>query len=291
MAMTAVADVPLTTFLRLGRVSNVPTVWTNVLAGTVLAGATQPSWRTGLVLIATSLYYFGGMFLNDYFDRAIDASERPERPIPAGEISATTVAKIGYGLLFAGNVALVPVGAVAVAIGLVLSGAIVGYDFHHKNNQAAPVVMGGCRALVYGIAAAAAMGGVSTTVVIAAAALLAFVAGVTYAARLEAFDRVGNLWPLALLAVPLAMNLPALVTSVATATIYLLLAGWTASAVYLLARRPMAGAVSTAVGRLIAGISLVDATFIANAGGFAYALVAIAGFVFTLALHNRIAGT
>jgi 4-hydroxybenzoate polyprenyltransferase len=291
MAMTALADVPVTTLLRLGRVSNIPTVWTNVLAGIVLAGAVEPSWPSGLVLLAASLYYLGGMFLNDYFDRAIDASERPERPIPAGEISATTVAKIGCGLLFAGSVALLPVGPLAVAIGLLLSGAIVGYDLHHKSNQGAPVLMGGCRALVYCIAAAAAVGGVSTTVVIAAVALLAFVAGVTYAARLEAFNRVGNLWPLALLAMPLLVNLPALVTSVAAAAIYLLLAGWTAAAVYLLARRPMAGAVSRAVGRLIAGISLVDATFIANAGAIAYAWVAIVGFVLTLALHKRIAGT
>ena len=42
----------------------------------------------GLVLLAMSLFYVGGMYLNDYFDRAIDARERPERPIPAGDISA-----------------------------------------------------------------------------------------------------------------------------------------------------------------------------------------------------------
>ena len=64
-----------------------------------------------------------------------------------------------------------------------------------------------------------------------------------------------------------------------------------AAAVSLLTRRLTAGAVSHAVGRLIAGISLVDATFLAGAGAIAYALVAIVGFVLTLALHKRIAGT
>ncbi len=73
----------LATLLKLGRVSNLPTVWTNVLAGTVLAAGTVQSWRTGLVLLAMSLFYVGGMYLNDYFDRAIDARERPQRPIPA----------------------------------------------------------------------------------------------------------------------------------------------------------------------------------------------------------------
>ena len=291
MAMIAVADVPLKTLLRLGRVSNIPTVWTNVLAGTVLAGAMQPGWRIGVVLLAASLYYCGGMFINDYFDRKVDASERPERPIPAGEISATKVAKIGFGFLFAGSLTLLPVGALAAAIGLLLSGTIVGYDLHHKNNAAAPVVMGSCRALVYCMAAAAGAGCVSIVVVIAAVALLGYVAGVTYAARLEAFDRLGSLWPLALLAMPLVVGLPVLVIDVSAAAIYLLLAGWTAAAVSLLARRPVAGAVSQAVGRLIAGISLVDATFLAGAGAIAYALVAIVGFVLTLTLHRRIVGT
>src|SRR5688500_14958634 len=66
------------TLLRLGRVSNLPTVWTNVLAATVLAGGAPQSTRTAVVLIAMSLFYVGGMYLNDYFDREIDARERPE---------------------------------------------------------------------------------------------------------------------------------------------------------------------------------------------------------------------
>jgi len=46
-------------------VSNLPTVWTNVLAGTVLAGGAWQSGRMGIVLIAMSLMYVGGMYLND----------------------------------------------------------------------------------------------------------------------------------------------------------------------------------------------------------------------------------
>ena len=54
--------------------------------------------------------------------------------------------------------------------------------------------------------------------------------------------------------------------------IYLALVGWTAYAVYLLAKRPMPGAVPRAVGALIAGISLVDATFLAGIGAIMPAL-------------------
>src|SRR5919206_5170200 len=99
--------VPLGTLLRLGRVSNLPTVWTDVLAGTALAGGDPLSGRTALALAAMTLFYIGGMFLNDAFDRAIDARERPSRPIPAGEISA--VAAFIHGRRRAGVAVVVAV--------------------------------------------------------------------------------------------------------------------------------------------------------------------------------------
>ena len=70
--------------LRLGRVSNLPTVWTNALAGTALAGGEIWTRPTLLVAVGLSLLYVSGMYLNDAFDRDIDALERPDRPIPAG---------------------------------------------------------------------------------------------------------------------------------------------------------------------------------------------------------------
>ena len=68
-----------TVALRLGRVSNLPTVWTNVLAGTVLAGSIPTPFPMGLLLLAISLFYVAGMYLNDAFDRQFDASEENER--------------------------------------------------------------------------------------------------------------------------------------------------------------------------------------------------------------------
>ena len=86
------------TALRLGRVSNLPTVWTNALAGGVLgataARGTDPWWAALSILLAAlalSLFYVGGMWLNDAFDAEIDAEERAERPIPSGAIERQTV--------------------------------------------------------------------------------------------------------------------------------------------------------------------------------------------------------
>jgi len=279
------------TLLRLGRISNLPTVWTNVLAGAVLSGGEWRSWRLGVVLLAMSLFYVGGMYLNDYFDRAIDARERPERPIPAGAVSPGAVAAIGFGLLGAGLLAAALTGWTAAGLAALLGGAVIAYDLHHKDNPWAPVVMGLCRALVYCAAAAAVSGSVALPVVAAAAAMGAYVAGLTYAARQESLDKVGNLWPLLLLAAPMVLALGVLQRGVGAIAIYLLPVAATAFAVYLLARRPGAGAVSRAVALLIAAISLADAAMLAGFGAVGSALAAIVGFPATLAAQKYIAGT
>ncbi len=288
----AVKPLPFETLLKLGRVSNLPTVWTDVLAGTVLAGGAVRSWQFGLLLLAMSLFYVGGMYLNDYFDRTIDARERPKRPIPAGDIAATTVLTIGFGLLGLGLALTAAAGAPAALIGALLAAVIVLYDTYHKGNPYAPLIMGLCRALLYA-GAAAATGEIPAGIAIPALALLAYVAGLTYAAQQENLDRIGHLWPLLLLAAPMLLTLPLLAAGSLPALIYLALIASTAYAVYLLAARPMAGAVSRAVGILIAGISLVDAAMLCgvDAPEPALALVAVLGFPATLFLQKYIPGT
>jgi UbiA prenyltransferase family protein len=291
MAVASQQAVSPGTLLRLGRVSNLPTVWTNVLVGTVLAGGQWQNARTGIVLVAMSLLYVGGMYLNDYFDRTIDARERPDRPIPAGDISANAVAATGFGMLGGGVVLLAAAGAAAAVTGLILAGLIIAYDLFHKGTPTSPVTMGLCRAFVYFGAAAAASGAVSWLIALTGFALLAYVAGLTYAARQESLDRVGNLWPLLLLSAPMILALPAFRQGAWAIAITLALIGWTAYAIYLLARRPMAGAVPRAVGALIAGISLVDAAFLASVGAIMPAFIAAAGFAATMILQRHIAGT
>ena len=39
------------------------------------------------------------MYLNDAFDREVDARERPERPIPSGHVGRGSSSRIGFGLL------------------------------------------------------------------------------------------------------------------------------------------------------------------------------------------------
>ena len=96
--------------LKLGRISNLPTVWTNALAGVVLAGGATGDARVPWVLLALSLCYVAGMFLNDAFDREFDSRHRPERPIPAGEVTAATVFGAGFAMLAIGVALLAWIG-------------------------------------------------------------------------------------------------------------------------------------------------------------------------------------
>ncbi len=291
MTIAARAPVLAATLLKLGRVSNLPTVWTNVLAGAVLSGGDWRNAKLGVMFVAMSLFYIGGMYLNDYFDRAIDERERPERPIPSGDIAAFAVAAIGFVLIGAGAFATAAMGPAAAAMAALLAVSIVAYDWHHKGNPFAPVVMGACRALVYGATATALSSGITIFTAVAAVAVGAFVAGLTYAARQENLDQVGNLWPLLLLISPLGVAVGVFHQGVAALAIYLAQAVCIAASVYLLAKRPGVGAVSRAVGLLIAGISLCDAAIMASVGAIVPALVALVGFPLTLVAQKYVAGT
>ena len=170
-------------YLLLARISNLPTVWTNVLAAVIVAGAPPPAVMPAIV--AVSLFYTGGMFLNDAFDAVFDAAVRADRPVPAGDVSRREAFVAGGVLIAAGEALLwwTPHAFPAMAWGVALAAAITFYDFKHKGQSFGPVVMGLCRALVYAVAAAAAAGAVSVPVAIAGGVMWLYVIGLTWVAK------------------------------------------------------------------------------------------------------------
>ncbi len=285
--------------IRLGRVSNLPTVWSNALAGTVVAGGEPWQPSTLLVALGLSLLYVGGMYLNDAFDRDIDAVERPDRPVPAGLVAADTVFAAGFGLVLAGltvvlwasAMATPPTGWPPMLAALVLAGAIVLYDWHHKDNPLSPFFMGLCRVLAYATAGYVAIVAPALALWVIALVSLCYLIGLTYVAKEEAFDRLDALWPLAFLAAPLVYGFTILPSGgVLAALLVAALAAWMVVALAYLKRRAK-GDVPRAVVSLIAGISLVDAVFLAGAQEPEAALAAVLCFLATLALQRVVIGT
>ncbi len=286
----------LRTLLILGRVSNLPTVWTNLLAGYVLAAsfATAAAITVDLptllmLIVAVTLHYTGGMFLNDAFDAEIDSAQRSSRPIPSGQISVQTVFLLGGAQIVIGTLLLFMLDAEAGLLGVALAGAVLLYDWLHKRTALAPVIMGACRFLVYLIAAAAVATPDDPSLLLAAAGLWSYTAGLTYAARQEALDRMDSFWPLALLAAPVIIG--ALLANGAALPLTILagLAVWNALAVGLFVRRAP-GDVPRGVVGLIAGMSIYDAALISIVSTD-LAVVALGGFLLTLAFQRVIPGT
>jgi UbiA prenyltransferase family len=284
--------------LRLGRVSNLPTVWTNTLAGIVLAGGSVLEIWTLPLLVALSLFYVAGMYLNDAFDAAVDASERPERPIPAGLVSAETVFTIGFSMMALGLGVLLWVGfgipggggIDPVFGGLGLCGAIVLYNRRHKDNPLSPVLMGICRVLVYVTAGLAVTSELPAALRTGALMLLCYLIGLTYVAKQETLGEVRNLWPLLFLAAPVAYGLSFSTGDPSSAVMLAIFTAWIVVALWFLWRR-RPGDVPRAVISLIAGISLLDALLIAGAGDASIAWLAVAGFALTLACQRFVPGT
>jgi 4-hydroxybenzoate polyprenyltransferase len=171
-------------YLRLSRLSNLPTVWSNVVAGWSIArGGALDVAAIAAAAVAVSAMYTGGMFLNDAFDAKFDTSHRADRPIPSGDVTRGEVFTAGFALVGAGVLMLVPVSATSVLWSLALAAAIVAYNYRHKAFRFGPIVMGVCRGLVYCVAAAAAASTVSVPVLLAAALLAAYTASLTLVAK------------------------------------------------------------------------------------------------------------
>lgn len=199
----------LRTFLILGRVSNLPTVWSNCLAGWWLGSRdwdhdTKP---LPLLLLGATLLYTGGMFLNDAFDANFDAQFRRERPIPSGAISAPLVWRMGFGLLAAGLICFCLLGKVPAILAFVLIACILLYDAIHKLITISPVLMAMCRFLLYVAAAATGSDGVTGTSVWCAFALGFYIVGLSYVAARESTRGALQYWPCLCLIVPIVLAL------------------------------------------------------------------------------------
>jgi 4-hydroxybenzoate polyprenyltransferase len=124
---------------------------------------------------------------------------------------------------------------------------------------------------------------------LAAAGLWSYTAGLTYAAKQEALDRMDSFWPLGLLAAPVIIGAMLAGGAGLPLTILAGLAVWSALAVRLFVRRAP-GDVPRGVVSLIAGMSIYDAALIGIVSTD-LAVVALAGFVLTLAFQRFIPGT
>lgn len=279
----------LRTLLVLGRISNLPTVWSNCLAAWLLNSG--QSWTNFYVLcVAATLLYVGGMFLNDAFDAAFDRQFRQERPIPSGQITVRAVWCIGTILLLLGWLLMWLLGTSVALIGVLLVGAIILYDAVHKRTTFAPLLMAACRFLLCLVAASATLRPVNDAVVWHGLALAAYITGLSCLARGETGQGRIRRWPLLLLSAPLAANV--MLNSDRDATSWMtsaILLAWLLWCLHGSSGRAVQPAGKIVAG-LLAGIVLVDGA--ALPGLTAESTVAFTGlFILALILQRKIPAT
>jgi 4-hydroxybenzoate polyprenyltransferase len=239
-------------------------VWSNCLAGWWLAGGGPWSGLLG-VSISVSFLYLGGMFLNDAFDAGFDRNHRRARPIPSGIVTEKEVWGWGFAWLVLGLAGLAALGAAAAVLGLVLAGCILLYNAIHKIMVIAPVLMGGCRFLVYLAAASVGLNGVTGESIWKGLALAGYIAGLSSLACKESAPVRVQYWPCIFLAAPLliaglADDGPEQRAAAFYSVILILWVVWTL--LQTLGREhPNIG---RAVSRLLAAIALVDLLAVAD---------------------------
>ena len=105
-------------FLELTRPANAVAAGVLTFTGAFVAGGVGAPTPMAFAVVATVLATGGGNAINDYFDRDIDAINRPGRPIPRGAVSPRSTLAFSV-VLFAIAVALtlwLPPLAIAIAV-------------------------------------------------------------------------------------------------------------------------------------------------------------------------------
>lgn len=263
----------LKTWLTVGRVSNLPTVWTNTLAAALLASSAgalaPPSSLVWLLLLAMlSLLYLAGMLLNDLLDADWDQQHSNARPITLGLVSRRQVRLAIYGLLLLAATAALGLSRLVEQphwlLGSVtlLVGCILGYNLLHKTHVHSVWLMGACRSALY-LTAAASLAVPAQPLWLCAVLLGVYISGLTYLARQEHLNQLLSRLPLLLMLSPLA--LAAYADTLWFWPVLLLWLGWLGWHYWLHLADPRRRQVRAFIGAGLAALPLFDALVLAVA--------------------------
>lgn len=141
---TRVRFADLVTLVRAPAALSVPG---DVLVGATAAGGDLGPRTLGMMGSSVCLYW-AGMALNDYADAAVDAVERPDRPIPSGRVPRRTALRVAVALTAIGlGLAAAAGGRRALATTVPLACLVWAYDLGLKSTPAGPAAMAGTRVL------------------------------------------------------------------------------------------------------------------------------------------------
>jgi 4-hydroxybenzoate polyprenyltransferase len=266
------------------------------LAGFAASGAAYSDALPWL-LAATSCLYAGGVTLNDFFDRELDAVERPERPIPSGRVRPAAAAFLGGTLLGTGVLTAAQASAEAGWIAAAIVLAVLVYDSWGKHRTfLGPVNMGVCRGLNLLLGISAAPGAIYTRWYLALIPFI-YICGITALSRGEVH---GGKRPVAIfstLTVAFVVSVLAVLALLRAQPAWLALALTAAFAARVLPpflrtiRNADAAAVRTAIRTGVLSLVLLDAVIGGLFAGALYSFLILATAIVAIGLARLFAVT
>jgi 4-hydroxybenzoate polyprenyltransferase/geranylgeranylglycerol-phosphate geranylgeranyltransferase len=94
----------------------------------VASGGHVAAWRTALAALVTMCGWEAGLYAGDYYDRELDARSKPTRPVPSGRVSAREAFLTMVGLIGAGYVCALALGAANLALAVVTTALGIAYS-------------------------------------------------------------------------------------------------------------------------------------------------------------------
>jgi 4-hydroxybenzoate polyprenyltransferase len=283
-------------YLQLVRIPTVFTAVADIFLGYLLTHQSLDPVPTFMMLLVVSVcHYWTGMILNDYFDRDVDARERPGRPIPSGRIPASKALRLALVLNGLGLAVAAAVGTKTLIVAAALTAAVWLYDGALKKTMLAPVLMGSCRFLNVMLGASVSPGDFWCPHVYVPIGLGIYIMGVTWFARQEA--NTSSRWQLMGASMVITFGLAELLTFVMfsepqlqreTALFVLAVIGIT---IIRRLTRAIAGPspehVQTAIKLMLLSLLMIDATLILYVTGNANYAIAVASMLLPALLLAR----
>ena len=266
-------------------------------------GTPLPLGALVLVLVGVPLSYLAGMVLNDVCDARVDATERPDRPIPSGRISLFVARFVGGSMLLISISMLAVASPATLPWAIILGVCILAYDMLHTLSAASFVLMAACRGLVPAIAAFAISSNTDWSILAwTASAAFAFIAAVSIAARNEMIG-FGVIARVAAWSLPAAACAPlgmwgALAIDPGGALLSSMTVGATFIAAYVVvvgirtaSKRDTPRAVPLAVAMWIGAMPAIDAATCFILGSPAFGVLCLGMLVLSRVLRPRFAGS
>ncbi len=261
----------LVPWLKLCRAPNTLTAFADVVAGATLAGRHPFAIDVLFVAAGGALLSAGGVALHDVADVEKDRVVHPERVLPSGRLPVESARTVGFALMIAGTLTSAPFAGPGSLFSILTFGAILHYDFGRATPLSGCFSLGLARG--FNLLRGAATAGVASYAALNASAFhAALIAVVTYISTFEdepsdaptasGLRTAVRLLPLALLGPLFAGSALGGVGGAVVGG-----AGALAIAYYVVLGGPgVAAKPTSAVPRVVFGLVLLDAAYLAAAG-------------------------